>query len=138
MKKENFDMLRRSVEQMVAFEAGSGSPPPKQTTYVGKVLAEVRINGDVAWSLNEAAMGLKASLLKRSINSYKELIHGMIEILNQSDEGFAQLMGVPVGTVRGWKSGRREPRGPSKKLLQIAIESPGAVFHESNADFSFA
>lgn len=137
MKKEDFDLLRRSVEQMVAFESGQPVHPARQTTYVGKVLTEVKVNGETVWSLVDAANTLKEKLTERHPTSYGDLIRAMIEILGQSDEGFAQLMGVPTGTIRGWKSGRREPQGASRKLLAITIHNPGAVFAEKEDRFAF-
>jgi DNA-binding transcriptional regulator YiaG len=137
MEKENFDLLLESVEQMAAYVSGDGAPPARQTTYVGKVLTEIKVNGKTVWSLDASAAILAKEVARRKVASYPELIRLMMEVLGQTDEGLAQLMDVSVGTLRGWKSGRREPRGPSRKLLEIAAFNPAAVFGPSPT-FSFA
>jgi len=37
-----------------------------------------------------------------------------------SQEKFADLLGISVGTLRNWEQGRREPDGPAQRLLQVA------------------
>ncbi len=44
-----------------------------------------------------------------------------------SQDKFAQLLGISVGTVRNWEQGRRKPEGPAKVLLLIAAKHPEAV-----------
>ena len=47
--------------------------------------------------------------------------------LGYSQEEFAALMGVSVGTLRNWEQARREPHGPARSLLLIAAMNPAAV-----------
>ena len=47
--------------------------------------------------------------------------------LGLSQEQFAALMGVSVGTLRNWEQGRREPQGPARSLLLVASREPAAV-----------
>ena len=47
--------------------------------------------------------------------------------LGYSQEEFAALMGVSVGTLRNWEQARREPHGPARSLLLVAAANPGAV-----------
>ena len=44
-----------------------------------------------------------------------------------SQEEFAALMGVSVGTLRNWEQARREPHGPARSLLLVAATNPAAV-----------
>lgn len=44
-----------------------------------------------------------------------------------SQEKFAALMGISVGTLRNWEQGRRRPEGPARMLLKVAAEHPEAV-----------
>ena len=44
-----------------------------------------------------------------------------------SQEKFASLMGISVGTLRNWEQGRRRPEGPARVLLRIAAKHPEAV-----------
>src|SRR5437660_463388 len=47
--------------------------------------------------------------------------------LGYSQEEFAALMGVSVGTLRNWEQARREPHGPARSLLLVAATNPAAV-----------
>lgn len=47
--------------------------------------------------------------------------------LGYSQEQFAALMGVSVGTLRNWEQARREPHGPARSLLLVASTDPAAV-----------
>jgi DNA-binding transcriptional regulator YdaS (Cro superfamily) len=40
---------------------------------------------------------------------------------------FAQAIGVPVGTLRQWEQGRRQPSGPARVLLALIDRAPGIV-----------
>src|SRR5207248_7289974 len=44
--------------------------------------------------------------------------------LGYSQEEFAALMGVSVGTLRNWEQARREPHGPARSLLLVASTNP--------------
>lgn len=47
--------------------------------------------------------------------------------LGQSQEEFALMIGVSVGTLRNWEQGRRTPDGPALALLRVAERNPRAV-----------
>jgi len=47
--------------------------------------------------------------------------------LSKSQDEFALMIGVSVGTLRNWEQGRRSPEGPARALLQVAAENPEAV-----------
>jgi putative transcriptional regulator len=44
-----------------------------------------------------------------------------------SQEQFAQLLGVSVGTIRNWEQGRRKPDGAARVLLCVAAKHPQIV-----------
>jgi putative transcriptional regulator len=46
--------------------------------------------------------------------------------LSKSQEKFALMIGVSVGTLRNWEQGRRSPEGPARALLQVAADNPEA------------
>jgi len=50
-----------------------------------------------------------------------------------SQPRFAAMLGISVGTLRGWEQGRRRPDGPARVLLRIAAQNPDAVRAASNA-----
>ena len=41
-----------------------------------------------------------------------------------SQDKFAALMGISVGTLRNWGQGRRKPEGPARVLLMVAAKHP--------------
>ena len=44
-----------------------------------------------------------------------------------SQDQFAAMLGISVGTLRNWEQGRRTPEGPARVLLQVAASHPDAV-----------
>jgi putative transcriptional regulator len=46
---------------------------------------------------------------------------------NMSREKFAGMLGVSKRTLEGWEQGRRKPKGPARRLLQVAARHPEAV-----------
>lgn len=44
--------------------------------------------------------------------------------LRLSQTAFAGLIGVSLRTVQDWEQGRREPSGPAKMLLRVAVRHP--------------
>lgn len=44
-----------------------------------------------------------------------------------SQPRFAAMLGISLGTLRGWEQGRRRPDGPARVLLRIAAQNPDAV-----------
>lgn len=47
--------------------------------------------------------------------------------LGLSQEKFATMLHVDVGTLRNWEQGRREPTGPAKALLTAISRDPEHV-----------
>lgn len=46
---------------------------------------------------------------------------------NMSQDQFATLLGISIGTLRNWEQGRRKPQGPAKVLLRVAAKRPKAI-----------
>lgn len=47
--------------------------------------------------------------------------------LGKTQEEFAAMIGVPLGTLRNWEQGHREPTGPAKALLIVAARYPEEI-----------
>ena len=45
-----------------------------------------------------------------------------------SQNEFATLLGISLGTLQNWEQGRRTPQGPARVLLQVAAKHPDAVW----------
>ncbi len=49
-----------------------------------------------------------------------------------SQDKFAHLVGISVGTLRNWEQGRRRPEGPARVLLTIAAKHPEVLLDLEN------
>lgn len=50
-----------------------------------------------------------------------------------SQEKFARVVNVPVGTLRGWEQGRRQPEGAALSLLRAIKNDPVNVIRAINS-----
>ncbi|WP_367344817.1 NadS family protein [Stenotrophomonas bentonitica] len=41
-----------------------------------------------------------------------------------SQQNFARIIHVDVGTLRNWEQGRRDPTGPARALLHVIMKNP--------------
>ena len=62
----------------------------------------------------------------RVINPENEVAQARIK-LGMTQEAFAKLLDTPVGTVRGWEQGRRQPPPSAKVLMRVATKYPEQV-----------
>jgi len=120
MKDELFNDLLKSVEEAGAIRRGE-TPAERVSVFKGKVLVEIREKGTTVWSLDQAAVQLRNAPKKRSRKSDPRKIR---EALHQTQEGFAELLGVSVRTLQNWEQGRRDPQGPAERLLHVASRHP--------------
>ena len=134
METQDFERLKESVRQMVAVKKDV-SVRHRVMRYSGKVLIEIQEDGTTVWSLDEAAEELTGRLSGFNIETPHEFVKTVRESLNQTQEGFAELLGVPIGTLRGWEQGRRIPRGPAKTLLNITARNPQALIEANRSKF---
>jgi putative transcriptional regulator len=54
-------------------------------------------------------------------------VRALREQFGLSQDKFADLVGISVGTLRNWEQGRRKPEGPARVLLQVASRHPEAL-----------
>jgi len=59
---------------------------------------------------------------------FQNLIRGLRDQYGLSQTQFATMLGISVGTLRGWEQGRRKPEGPARILLLVAARRPDVVF----------
>ncbi|MDA0893079.1 MAG: helix-turn-helix domain-containing protein [Proteobacteria bacterium] len=120
MKDDLFNELLKSVEQAGSIRRDE-TPAERVSVYKGKVLIEIREKGGVVWSLDQAAEKLRNAPAKKKRKSNPKDIR---EALQQTQEGFAELLGVSVRTLQNWEQGRRDPQGPAERLLNVASRHP--------------
>jgi putative transcriptional regulator len=99
MKKENFDELRRSMEQAVAHSQGKITLRTKHVPIPKKVTA----------------------LAPREIRKLRVR-------LGTSQAVFARLLNVSTTTEIKWETGRRKPSGAALRLLDIASKRPEILY----------
>ena len=58
-----------------------------------------------------------------SADEIRAIRHG----LSLSQQVFADLLNASASSVRAWEQGTRAPDGPTRRLLQVAKESPQAL-----------
>jgi putative transcriptional regulator len=51
-------------------------------------------------------------------------VRALREQFGLSQDKFADLVGISVGTLRNWEQGRRKPEGPARVLLRVASRHP--------------
>lgn len=117
MKDELFNDLLHSVEEAGAVRAGE-KPAERESVYRGKILVEIRENDAIVWSLEHAAAELRETPEKRGGAKH------IRQVLRQTQEGFAELLGVSVRTLQNWEQGRRDPQGAAARLLNVASRHP--------------
>ncbi len=63
----------------------------------------------------------------RSFELSSDLIREIRESVGLSQEKFARLIHISVGTLRNWEQGRRRPMGPAAALLTAIRNDPRRV-----------
>ena len=56
------------------------------------------------------------------------------EMTGLSQDKFAQLLDIRLGTLQNWEQGRREPTGPAQVLLRVIRHNPTAVVEALQRD----
>jgi len=54
--------------------------------------------------------------------------------LQMTQEQFAALLDTPIGTLRGWEQGRRQPHKTARILFRIAMQEPEKVLKAAQID----
>ncbi len=54
-------------------------------------------------------------------------IKAIREGTKKSQNEFALMIGVSLGTLRNWEQGRRKPDGPARALLKVVAQNPEYV-----------
>ena len=85
-------------------------------------------------SVKQGAAIMKGELQPSCTFEFPEIeVHALRQQFGLSQEKFASLMGISVGTLRNWEQGRRKPEGPARVLLRVAASHPEALLNISRA-----
>jgi len=66
----------------------------------------------------------------KASRTFKYEEHEIKDIRNKyglTQDQFAGMIGISLGTLRNWEQGRRKPEGPAKVLLRIIDSYPKAL-----------
>ncbi|MEI7730926.1 MAG: NadS family protein [Verrucomicrobiota bacterium] len=80
-------------------------------------------------SLQEAGQ-IKRGALKPARVFHVDPKNDLVKVrskLGLSQAKFAGLLGISADTLQNWEQGRREPTGPAKILLKIALKHPNLL-----------
>lgn len=81
----------------------------------------------------ETSLKQASKIAKGQRNPSRAFVYGaegvcaLRELVNLSQEKFATLLGISVGTLRNWEQGRRTPQGPALALLRAIKNDPENV-----------
>lgn len=79
-------------------------------------------------SVKQGAAIMKGQMQpSRSFEFPETEVRALREQFGLSQDKFADLVGISVGTLRNWEQGRRKPAGPARVLLRVASLHPEAL-----------
>jgi putative transcriptional regulator len=79
-------------------------------------------------SVKQGAAIMKGEVQASRMFEFPETeVHALREKFGLSQDKFASLVGISVGTLRNWEQGRRKPEGPARVLLRVAALHPEAL-----------
>jgi putative transcriptional regulator len=84
-------------------------------------------------SVKQGAAIVKGTLPPSRMFEFPETeVRTLREQFGLSQDKFAHLVGISVGTLRNWEQGRRKPQGPARVLLRVASLHPDALLDFTN------
>ena len=75
-------------------------------------------------SVKEAGEIMRGKRKPSRVFYFGSRIREIRDELGQSQLEFAELLRIPVSTLRNWEQGRRIPQGPAQSLLKIVEHLP--------------
>jgi putative transcriptional regulator len=79
-------------------------------------------------SVKQGAAIMKGQMQpSRSFEFPETEVRALRDQFGLSQDKFADLVGISVGTLRNWEQGRRKPEGPARVLLRVASLHPEAL-----------
>lgn len=126
--------LKEGIVQAREILTGKRSPT-RVRKYDGRVLVEIVEHGKTTWRIENATDDIKKMKVE-DFDSLAEVVVAIRKALRQSQKGFAEMLGVSLGTVQGWEQGRRIPTGSARRVLNVAATSPTALIDESELIFA--
>ncbi len=78
-------------------------------------------------TLLDEVLAIKAGASTKVWTPEKLLVISVRKQLKKSQPSFSKLLGVPVGTIRDWEQGRKQPDSAAVTLIKVARRNPGVL-----------
>ena len=79
---------------------------------------------DAGQALLDDVLGIKAGMPAKTWSPEQLLVITVRKQLQKSQPDFAKLLGIPVGTLRDWEQGSKQPDSAAVKLIKVAQSHP--------------
>ena len=87
-----------------------------------------KVFAELLGSVKEAGAISRGDIPPARVTTFPEPnVIGIRKKYRLTQEQFANLIGVKLGTLQNWEQGRRSPRGAARVLLAIADKHPTVV-----------
>ena len=83
--------------------------------------------GEALHDLREGLLELKAGEIGRVHTPEEILVRATRRKLKLSQEAFAETLGTPLSTLRGWEQGRFAPPGSAVRLIHLLGKRPELI-----------
>ncbi len=75
-------------------------------------------------ALLDDVLAIKAGAPAKIWTPEQLLVISVRKQLKKSQPAFSKLLGVPVGTIRDWEQGRKQPDSAAVMLIKVAERNP--------------
>ena len=79
---------------------------------------------DAGQALIDDVLGIKAGMPAKIWSPEQLFVIAVRKQLQKSQPNFAKLLGIPVGTLRDWEQGSKQPDSAAVKLIKVAQSHP--------------
>ena len=80
--------------------------------------------GAAGQALLDDVLAIKAGAPAKTWSAEQLLVISVRKQLKKTQLAFSKLLGVPVGTVRDWEQGRKQPDSAAVTLIKVAQSNP--------------
>ena len=75
-------------------------------------------------ALLDDVLAIKKGVPAKTWTPEQLLVISVRKQLKKSQPAFSKLLGVPVGTIRDWEQGRKQPDSAAITLIKVAEKNP--------------
>lgn len=79
--------------------------------------------------LLDEIQGIRAGASAKTWTPEQLMVLAVRKQLGKSQREFSKLLGVPIGTIRDWEQGRKQPESAAITLIKVARDHPDVLEH---------